>query len=263
MNANAFIDQAAALVLTSVGFARRLGIDRNRWVYLHGCADAHDHWYLSERMDLHRSPAIRLVSRNALEMARIGLADIDAIDLYSCFASAVAVACEEIGLSVDDPRGLTITGGLPYFGGPGNNYVTHSIAQMMHTVRARPGSKGLVTANGNYLTKHSAGIYSTEPPSRPFSVKDTAEDQALLDRLPRPKFVGQAEGSGQIDTYTVMFERDRPVSAIVLGHLDDGSRFIANTAAEVDLLNDMCRSEYLGRIGRVSCDGERNLFRPS
>jgi acetyl-CoA C-acetyltransferase len=263
MNANAFIDQAAALVLTSVGFARRLGIDRNRWVYLHGCADAHDHWYLSERMDLHRSPAIRLVSRNALEMARIGLADIDAIDLYSCFASAVAVACEEIGLSVDDPRGLTITGGLPYFGGPGNNYVTHSIAQMMHTVRARPGSKGLVTANGNYLTKHSAGIYSTEPPSRPFSVKDTAEDQALLDRLPRPKFVGQAEGSGQIDTYTVMFERDRPVSAIVLGHLDDGSRFIANTAAEVDLLNEMCRSEYLGRIGRVSCDGGRNLFRPS
>ena len=66
-------------------------------------------------------------------------------------------------ISQDDPRGLTITGGLPYFGGPGNNYVTHSIAEMIDKVRSRPGSKGLITANGNYITKQSAGIYSTEP----------------------------------------------------------------------------------------------------
>ena len=47
-----------------------------------------------------------------------------------------------------------MTGGLPYFGGPGNNYVTHSIAEMMDTVREKPGSRGLVTANGNYVTKN-------------------------------------------------------------------------------------------------------------
>ena len=74
-----------------------------------------------------------------------------------------------MGITADDPRGLTVTGGLPYFGGPGNNYVTHSIAQMMDDVRKAPGSKGLVTANGNYVTKQSAGIYSTEPPAKPFA----------------------------------------------------------------------------------------------
>ena len=96
---------------------------------------------------------MRSVARETIEMAGCTISDIDAIDVYSCFPSAVQIACDEMGISLDDPRGLTITGGLPYFGGPGNNYVTHSIAEMMNKVRARPGIKGLVTANGNDITK--------------------------------------------------------------------------------------------------------------
>ena len=118
MNANAFIDQAAAVVVTSVGKARALGIPRSQWVFLHGCADAHDHWYISDRRDFHSSPAVRTVYEKTFEMARMSLASIGAIDLYSCFSSAVEIACQEIGLATDDPRGLTVTGGLPYFGGP-------------------------------------------------------------------------------------------------------------------------------------------------
>ena len=67
------------------------------------------------------------------------LDDIGALDLYSCFPSAVQIACDEMGIDPDDKRGLTVTGGLPYFGGPGNNYVTHSIAEMMNTVRSNLG----------------------------------------------------------------------------------------------------------------------------
>ena len=146
MNANAFIDQAAALLLTSVGQARRLGIPEDRWVHLHGCADAYDHWFVSDKVDFHSSPAMRVVAQEAFAMAEMSLDDIDFLDLYSCFPSAVEVACAEMGISEEDPRGLTVTGGLPYFGGPGNNYVTHSIAETMDRVRGRPGSKGLVTA---------------------------------------------------------------------------------------------------------------------
>src|SRR5690606_21781146 len=139
MNSNAYIDQAAALVITSVGQATELGIPRDKWVFLHGCADGHDHWYVSERINLHSSPAIRAGSRLALDMAGKQVKDMCFLDIYSCFASAVQIACQEMGLSEDDPRGLTITGGLPYFGGPGNNYVTHSIVEMMRQVRAHPG----------------------------------------------------------------------------------------------------------------------------
>ena len=263
MNANAFIDQSAAVILTSVGRARALGIPRDRWVFLHGGADAHDHWYICDRRDFHSSPAIRRVAERSFAMAGIAPADLEAIDLYSCFASAIEVACAEIGLAADDPRGLTITGGLPYFGGPGNNYVTHAIAEMMHRMRARPGTFGLVTANGNYLTKHSAGIYSSEPPGRPFSPADPAADQAELDAMPRAPFVALAEGAAEIETWTVMHERTGPAWSIVIGRRDDGVRFIANTPADAGLLAEMTHSDFVGCRGIVRNDGTRNTFIPS
>ncbi|MFH1603445.1 MAG: acetyl-CoA acetyltransferase [Pseudomonadota bacterium] len=262
MNANAFIDQGAAVILTSVERARALGIARDKWVFLHGCADAHDHWYISDRRDYHSSPAMRMVFEKTFDMARTTLAEIGAIDLYSCFSSAVQIACQEIGLATDDARGLTVTGGLPYFGGPGNNYVTHAIAEMMTRVRAKPGMKGMVTANGNYVTKHSAGIYSTDMPDRSFAPQAPASYQAILDLVPHPAFVALAEGAATVETYTVMHDREGPASAIIMARRDDGARFIANTAADAKLLAEMEASDFLGRRGRVRNDGRRNLFAP-
>lgn len=260
MNANAFIDQAAAVIVTSVGLARELGVPRDRWVFLHGCADAHDHWYVHDRRDLHSSPAMNRVFAETFAMAGCTLADISTMDLYSCFTSAVEIACEEMGLALDDPRGLTVTGGLPYFGGPGNNYVTHSIAEMMQRVRARPGSKGLVTANGNYVTKHSAGIYCTDEPTRPFVRKDPALYQQALDQVPHPAVVALAEGAATLETYTVMHERDGPSYAIVYGRLADGRRFVANTPKDAALWEQMQTQNCIGRSGRVSNNGQQNLF---
>ena len=172
MNANAYIDQAAAIAITSVGTGRKLGIPEDKWVFLHGCADGNDHWYVSEREKLGRSPAMRRGVRKALEMAQKSLDDIAIFDIYSCFPSAVEIACEEIGLPEDDSRGLTVTGGLPYFGGPGNSYVLHSISEMIRQVRRHRGEFGLVTANGNYITKHSWGIYSTVHNAHPWERED-------------------------------------------------------------------------------------------
>ena len=229
MNAHAFIDQSAAVVMTSVATARELGIPRDKWVFLHGCADAHDHWYVSERVDLHSSPAIRAASRQALDMAGKTLADIDVIDLYSCFASAVQIGCREIGLAEDDPRGLTVTGGLPFFGGPGNNYVTHSISEMMRRLRARPGAFGLVTANGNYVTKHSFGVYSTAAPAGPWRRERPAVLQSRMDALPKAPFTETPQGEATIETYTVMHGKAGPEFAVVFGRLNaTGQRFIAN-----------------------------------
>ena len=265
MSANAYIDQGAALIVTSVAMARRLGIAREKWVFLQGCADAHDHWFISDRRDYHSSPAMNRVFAETLKMAGTTLADIAAIDLYSCFASAVEIACQELGLAPDDPRGLTLTGGLPYFGGPGNNYVSHGIAAMMERVRAAPGTRGLVTANGNYVTKHSAGIYSTEMPDWPggrFSPVDPASYQAELDRVPHPRFADLAEGAARIETYTVTHDRQGPSGAIVIGRLADDSRFIANTPVDAGLLAAMQTEDFLGRPGQVRNDGQRNVFTP-
>ena len=263
MNSNAFIDQAAAVILMSVAKARSLGIPEAQWVYLHGCADAYDHWYLSDRKNFHSSPAMRLTAREAFEMAGCTIDDVAHIDLYSCFPSAVEIACDEMGIAPDDPRGLTVTGGLPYFGGPGNNYVTHSIAEMMNRVRQAPGSKGLVTANGNYVTKQSAGIYSTEPPSQPFVPKDPKIYQAEIDADKGPRVIESADGAAAIETYTVMHDRQGPSYSILFGRLEDGSRFIANTPEDAALLRDMTERDYVGVTGRVQSMDERNVFVPA
>ena len=262
MNSNAFIDQAAAIILTSVAKAKELGIPQDRWVYLHGCADAHDHWYISDRHNFHSSPAMRHVGKETLAMAGLGIDKIDSFDLYSCFPSAVQIACAEMGIAQDDRRGLTVTGGLPYFGGPGNNYVTHSIAQMMDEVRRKPGSMGMVTANGNYVTKQSAGIYSTRPPERPFAPKDPATYQALIDADKGPPVAEVANGAAAVETYTLMHDRKGPSYAILFGRLGDGRRFIANTPDDPRLLQEMVDRDLIGSSGRVRHGDGRNVFVP-
>jgi len=261
MNAILDVDQAAAVIMTSVGRARALGIPPSRWVYVRGGADAHDHWLVSERVDHASSPAIRATGRVALAAAGVGIDDVDLFDLYSCFPCAVEIACDMLGIPDGDPRPLTVTGGLPYFGGPGNDYAMHGIASMYERLRAAPGATGLVTAVGWYLTKHAVGVYGTTPPSRPYAVVDSARLQAAIDGEPHPALVESPSGAGTIETYTVLHDRDgEPIRGIVIGRLDDGRRFLANTPADRALLESLTRTEAIGRRGRVEPDGDTNRF---
>jgi len=267
MNAIIETDQAAAVILTGSLTARELGIPEDRWVYLHGCGDATDKWFVSDRVHYHSSPAISAATRRALGMAGIGVDDVAILDLYSCFPSAVQMGLDALGLKPDDPRPLTVTGGLPYAGGPGNNYVMHSIATMVQRLRKSPGEYGLVTGLGWFATKHSAGVYSSKPPSSEWRRTDPAVDQRKLDEMESPPFINEAEGDAAIETYTVIFNREgEPEQGIVIGRLkgDSGARFFANTPRDRELMLAMTREEFVGRAGRVSADEGtgRNLFEP-
>jgi acetyl-CoA C-acetyltransferase len=261
LNAVIEVDMAAAVVMTSVAKARELDIPQSKWVFLHGCGDANDIWNVSERVNYHSSPAIRTLGRKAFAMAGIGVNDLSYIDLYSCFPSAVQIGCQELGLATGDPRGLTITGGLPYFGGPGNNYVMHSIVTMMEKLRAAPGTFGLCTANGWYVTKHSAGIYSTKPTSGPWQREDPKSYQKDLDAMAHPEVVEEPDGAGTVETYTVVVDRRGKRFGIVIGRLQDGKRFIAHTSDDDATLNWMTSAEILGQHGSVTAGEQTNLFR--
>ena len=260
LNAVIEVDMAAAVVMTSVAKARELGIDESKWVFLHGCADANDLWYVTERTNFHSSPAIRTIGKKALAMAGIRADDLSFIDLYSCFPAAVEIGCEELGFEEDDPRGLTVTGGLPYFGGAGNNYVMHSIATMVGKVRAKCGSYGLCTANGWYITKHSAGIYSTKPVEGRWQRESPGSYQKDIDAMPHPEVTETPEGPAKVETYTVVTDRKGKRFGIVVGRLEDGTRFLANTPDDSMTLNRMMREEMLGRPGTVSVTPANNLF---
>src|SRR4051794_13982588 len=221
------VNQGAAVLLVSVGAARRLGIPEDRWVFLHEHADLRERRLL-ERADLSRGPATAMALEHALEVAGIGVADLATIDFYSCFPIAVSNAAEGLGLEPDDPRGLTVTGGLPFFGGAGNNYSMHAIAETVQRMRARPGAYGLVGANGGSLSKYSVGIYSTTPvgwrPDRSPAL------QAEIDAWPGPPEARRGDGWAPVATWTGRHARDGRRTGVVVARLeDDDRRVLART----------------------------------
>lgn len=266
LNAMNAVNQSAAVLMTSVAVARELGIDPSRFVYLHGCADAADHIHLLERVDYRSSPAIARTGREALAMADVGIEQIALFDLYSCFPSAVQIARDMLGIGRDDPRPLTVTGGLPYHGGPGNNYTMHAITSMMQRLRDERGALGLVTGNGYYLTLHSIGIYGAEPGPAArrgdaFRRVPPERYQRELDALPHPEVAPAPSGSARVETYTVVFDREgRPARGIIVGRLEDERRFVALTPQDPMLLENMTTQDALGLAGHVQPGERTNLF---
>jgi acetyl-CoA C-acetyltransferase len=249
MNSNDSVDQAAALIVCSVEAARRAGIPRERWIFLHAGTDAHDRPMASHRDNLYSSPAIRIAGSRALELAGTSAEAVDHVDLYSCFPSAVQVAAAELGLSLERP--LTVTGGMTFGGGPLNNYVMHSIARMAEVLRADPGSLGLCTGNGGFLAKHAFGVYSTEPPKQGFRY---ANPQSEVDALPGREVVTDYEGEATLESYTVRFGQEDPEVGHAAFLLPDGRRTWANTE-DLDLATAMTREEFCGRPARIDGRG--------
>ncbi len=261
MNAILDVNQGAALLLASEDVARRLGVPRGRWVYPWAGVDVTEQWFMQDRRDYHSMPAVERAGALLLETAGVSLADARHLDLYSCFPIAPRLSAAMLGIPADDPRPLTVTGGLPWFGGPGNNYATHAIVTLLDRLRAEPGSLGLVHALGWFLTKHGLGIYSTEPPPRGWRHVGGRELQAWVDALPHPEVVPQPSGRGTIETYTIVHGRDgAPSRGTVIGRLADQRRFIAVLPRERALLEAMEREEQVGRSGTLAHDG--NVFDP-
>lgn len=253
------VDQSAAVVMMTVDKARALGVPEERWVFLHGCADLRDRLFMNERPNLLSSPAIRACGDLAFAMAGCGIDDIAAFDIYSCFPSAVAIAAEELGIEPGDPRGLTLTGGLPYFGGPGNNYTMHAIAEAVHFCRAHHGDRALVTANGGNLTKHSVGVYSTRAPSGSWSRVDCSAAQEAVDGMEHPPVLELYAGPCSIEAASVVFEGGHPALGIAFARTPEGARFAAN-ATHPDAIAVLLEDDLVGRAAASRTVDGRNLL---
>ncbi len=258
MNSNNMVNQAAVVVMCSVEKAIELQIPQDMWVFPHAGTDSHDTYSVAERDALHRCPAIRIGGHRVLELAGIGIDDLDHIDIYSCFPSAVQVAANELNLPLDaEDRPLTVTGGLTFAGGPWNNYVMHSIATMTELLREHPGRRGLITANGGYLTKHSFGVYSATPPAAGFRWEDV---QTLVDRQPTRAALAEWEGVGTIESWTTPFDREgRPERTFLAVRTPDDSRTWA-MIADPDEAAATVRDDIAGAKVRVHPDGRAVLI---
>jgi len=260
MCANIDVDQAAAVILCSYEAARDAGVPEDRIVFLHSSAEAHDHYFFTERWSLADSPAIGAAVGDVLAAAELDIDAIARFDLYSCFPSAVQVATRAIGLADGDPRPLTVTGGLGFAGGPVNNYPTHAIARMVEVLRDDPGSFGCTTALGWYITKHASAVWSTTPPARGFRRVDPATTQSRVDTGPRREPAGLLDDDVTIEATSVNYERDgTPALGIVSALTADGRRALANTR-DADLLAALTTEAHEGRLARVTNDGATNTI---
>lgn len=249
------VDQGAAVLVTSLAAARRAKV-ADRSVFVLSGAEANDVWFPSARPDLGSSPAIGAAVGAALEAAGTGIDEVGAFDLYSCFPCALEMAADAIGLDVDDKRGLTVTGGLPYFGGPGNDYTLHAIATMTDRLR-HSGGTGLVTGLGWYATKHAAGVYGTDPPPSGWRHADTAPAQAAIDAT-AVEVTGDAVGPATVVASTVVSGRDGgPSAAPVVARLGDGRQVAA--AAEDEELAGLAGRNLVGE--RILLSGPLPRFR--
>ena len=251
-------NQGAAVLLASRGRALALGVPEDKLVYLHGGADARERDPL-DRLDYSSGPASILALQYALAHAGMALADISAFDFYSCFPIAVFNALDGLGMRADDPRPLTVTGGLPFFGGAGNNYSMHAIASMVRRLRANRRETGLVAANGGALSKDSVGIYAARPAAwRPL---DSSALQATVDAWPaHPRAAGNGEGI--VETYTIDYSGKSPAGMVVGKLGGSGARFVAMTGGDASVVETMIVREPLGARVQVQVgDDGRSIIR--
>ncbi len=229
MNSFANVDQGAALLVTTLASARACGLE-DQCVYPWAGASSRE-LTPAQRPDLAASPAIRAAASATFLAAGIGIDDVDFIDLYSCFPIAVEIGAAEIGLSLDDPRGLTQAGFMSFFGGPGNNYASHGIAAVALRLR-ESGRFGYASGNCGLLSKHSIGIYGSKAPPQGFVVGDTSTAQQALEGAALEVAL-EADGSATVAAGTVVYGRDgAPKAAPVIADLPDGRRIVARASDE-------------------------------
>lgn len=242
------VNQGAAVLLTTVGKAKELGIPESNWVYLHGAAKGIEH-DMSVRPDPSMSPMAEEVVQRAFEIAEISAADISLVDIYSCFPVAVTAIAEELGIAPDGSEPLTLTGGLPFFGGPGNNYSMHGVAEMWNQIRRDPSQYAYVHANGGLLSKHAGCVYSCEPSIVDWSTADTIIDQDTLPFLENDL----SPDHGTVISYTINYMKGEPAQAVILAETDGGARFVAHTSPkDQQLVKSMVEEEPAGRRVKVT-----------
>ncbi|MFO7965415.1 MAG: acetyl-CoA acetyltransferase [Desulfobacterales bacterium] len=255
MVANMFVDQSAALVMTSEETAESLGIEPSRWVYPMGKAELNDVWYVSRRRRIHESVALAKGAQTSLERAGIGIDDIDVFDLYSCFPCAVEMGRHALGLSERDARDLSVTGGLPYFGGPMNNYSMHAVATVIDYIQKGRSRFAMVTATGWYMTKHAIVVYGTKPGPVSWEDMEDSAIQASIDEEALPGAVKEAAGRLTVEAYTVIHDGSgRPERGLVLGRLSDGRRALADIDDDSGALIRWEEEELVGKRGEVRFD---------
>lgn len=225
MVANPMVNQAAAVLVTSLGRARDAGLADADLIFIASGARADEPKDFLTRDRFDHSAAQDEVLAATLAGNRLSAGDIDLWELYSCFPTVPKMARRTLGLARDFQP--SVTGGLTFFGAPANNYMTHAITATVRALRRGEGDTALLYGQGEFVTKHAAILLSRNPPARPPQMQDV---QSAADRRmgPLPQLLATYEGPAMIESYTLICDRaGAPAQAPVILRTPNGARAVA------------------------------------
>ncbi len=261
MNAFVNVDQGAAVILMSEQPAEKYAAKDRRTVYFLGGGYAVDRQrFMIEKSDFTASPPLKAAVSKALKRSSMSIDELECFDFYSCFPCAVSIAKKMTGIKDNDPRPLTLAGGLGFFGGPGNNYSLHSVAALAEKISTGKRSNGLVTALGWFMHKHAAGIYGCRPLTTDMKNHDIEDMKNPLAGDRPVRIVEQASGTGMIETYTIIYRRDmQPDYALIYGRTCDSLRFIARTRSDPEIFRLLATTCMVGAKVKLEFDSSCNM----
>ena len=257
MVANPSVNQAAAILVTSVAAARAAGVPEDRMIHIWGGASADEPLDYLERDQFHESHAQNAVLKTAMALAGGDGTAFDAIELYSCFPCLPKMARRTLKLGADMQP--TVTGGLTFFGAPLNDYMAHAACAMVRRLRAG-GRFGLLYGQGGFVTKHHGLVLSPRAAPAPPAQDTSVQAEADANRKSVPRFVTEAGGPGKVEGFTVLYGRKGEVrhGVVVLRTRDDArtlARVPVTDEATLARLTDLDRSA-VGTVGPIRTAGD-------
>ncbi len=253
MVANSSVNQGAGFIVTSLAEARRRGVPEANIVYVGMGAAAHEADDPLGRDRYDRSASMEVSIRQCLALNGLSVADMDHVELYSCFPCVPKMARRVLGWPADKPA--TVFGGLTFGGGPIGNYMSHAVVSMVQKLR-ETGRFGLLFANGGFAThNHTIVIGRVPPAAAHFPQAFSFQEEADRARGPVPRVSEDYQGPAVIETYTVLYERDGSAKwGVIVARTPDGERTLAKVRAEdgkgIAFLTDG-RVEPVGSAGSI------------
>lgn len=227
MVANPIVNQGAAVILTSLGKARAMGVADDKIVFVLGGAAGDEPRDILARERYNGSAVMDAVLGAARNLAPNGF---DAVEFYSCFPCVPKMTRRTLGLDATVP--LSVAGGLTFFGAPLNDYMTHAVVAMVDRLRAGGGT-GLLYGQGEYVTKHHALVLGDAPPIALLRADFRLGEVEARAANAAPPLSIDYRGGAVIETYTVLFDRDeRPRHGIVIARTPAGERIAGRVDAE-------------------------------
>jgi acetyl-CoA C-acetyltransferase len=246
------VNQAVAILVCSAARAAELRLEPGGWIFPLAAAQSKHVVPLAQQRRLHTHPGTVLAGKRTLALAGISVDDLDAAELYSCFPAAIQSFARDLKIPETCP--WTVTGAMPFAGGPYNSFSLEGVGRMVEVLRGENGSGGsrrigLVSNLSGIFGKQACALFSNLPNADGYRYEDLTAEVAACD--PPLPLDGDYVGPAAVVGYTVVYAGGRPSHAIAICDTPAGRRTVVRSEDQA-LLASMTREEFCGRVVQVA-----------